>query len=195
MQPKPAIPNDETKTRTHPWPTGQEDTFYRFQDRVQFQIAYRGQSTRFVIDHRGPDFGDLGLSVLSGMQRIFKTNSPVIIYPSSGTGAWEACLLNVLTAGDQVLFYETGQFANLWKQMADRLGIETEFLGGDWRSGIDANRIEQRLRNYGNLRQYVAYTTRQAAELLPIFRRYEKLSILQVILSLLLVDSTFASVS
>ena len=100
-----------------------------------------------VIDHRGPDFGDLGLSVLGGMQRIFKTKSPVIIYPSSGTGAWEACLLNVLTAGDQVLFYETGQFANLWKQMADRLGIETEFLSGDWRSGVDANRIEQRLRN------------------------------------------------
>lgn len=100
-----------------------------------------------VVDHRGPDFGDLGLSVLTGMQRIFKTTSPVIIYPSSGTGAWEACLLNVLTAGDQVLFYETGQFANLWKQMADRLGIETEFLNGDWRSGVDANRIEQRLRN------------------------------------------------
>ena len=100
-----------------------------------------------VIDHRGPDFGDLGLSVLSGMQRIFKTRSPVIIYPSSGTGAWEACLLNLLTAGDQVLFYETGHFANLWKQMADRLGIETEFLSGDWRSGVDANRIEQRLRN------------------------------------------------
>ena len=100
-----------------------------------------------VIDHRGPDFGDLGFSVLSGMQRIFKTKSPVIIYPSSGTGAWEACLLNVVGAGDQVLFYETGHFANLWKQMADRLGIQTEFLGGDWRNGVDANRIEQRLRD------------------------------------------------
>lgn len=100
-----------------------------------------------VIDHRGPDFGVLGISVLSGMQRIFKTKSPVIIYPSSGTGAWEACLLNVLGAGDQVLFYETGHFANLWKQMADRLGIQTEFLGGDWRNGVDANRIEQRLRD------------------------------------------------
>ena len=100
-----------------------------------------------VVDHRGPDFGDLGFSVLSGMQRIFKTKSPVIIYPSSGTGAWEACLLNVLGAGDQVLFYETGHFANLWKQMADRLGIQTEFLGGDWRNGVDANRIEQRLRD------------------------------------------------
>ena len=80
------------------------------------------------------------------MQRIFKTKSPVVIYPSSGTGAWEACLSNLLKAGDQVLFYETGQFANLWKQMADRLGIETEFLIGDWRHGVDANRIEKRLR-------------------------------------------------
>ena len=99
-----------------------------------------------VIDHRGPDFADLGKSVLSGMQRIFKTKSPVVIYPSSGTGAWEACLANVLTAGDQVVFYETGQFATLWKQMADRLGIETEILAGDWRHGVDANRIEERLR-------------------------------------------------
>jgi len=99
-----------------------------------------------VIDHRGPDFADLGKAVLSGMQRIFKTKSPVVIYPSSGTGAWEACLANVLTAGDQVVFYETGQFATLWKQMADRLGIETEILAGDWRHGVDANRIEERLR-------------------------------------------------
>jgi alanine-glyoxylate transaminase/serine-glyoxylate transaminase/serine-pyruvate transaminase len=99
-----------------------------------------------VIDHRGPDFAELGLSVLSGMQRIFKTQAPVVIYPSSGTGAWEACLSNVLKAGDQVLFYETGQFATLWKQMADRLGIETEFLAGDWRNGVDADRIEARLR-------------------------------------------------
>ena len=99
-----------------------------------------------VIDHRGPDFSELGLSVLSGMQRIFKTQAPVVIYPSSGTGAWEACLSNVLKAGDQVLFYETGQFATLWEQMADRLGIETEFLAGDWRNGVDADRIEARLR-------------------------------------------------
>ena len=99
-----------------------------------------------VIDHRGPNFSKLGLSVLSGMQRIFKTQSPVVIYPSSGTGAWEACLLNVLKAGDQVLFYETGYFATLWKQMAVRLGIETEFLAGNWRNGTDADRIEARLR-------------------------------------------------
>ena len=101
---------------------------------------------RAVIDHRGPDFSKLGLSVLSGMRRIFKTQSPVMIYPSSGTGAWEACLSNVLETGNQVLFYETGQFATLWKQMADRLGIETEFLVGNWRNGVDADRIEARLR-------------------------------------------------
>ena len=99
-----------------------------------------------VIDHRGPSFSTLGFSVLAGMQRIFKTTAPVVIYPSSGTGAWEACLVNVLCQGDKVLFYETGQFATLWKQLADRLGIETEFLGGDWRQGVDAIRIEERLR-------------------------------------------------
>ena len=103
-----------------------------------------------VIDHRGPDFADLGKTVLSGMQRIFKTQSPVVIFPSSGTGAWEACLANVIETGDRVLFYETGQFATLWKQMADRLGIETEFLAGDWRTGVDANRIEDRLRQDTN---------------------------------------------
>ena len=112
-----------------------------------------------VIDHRGPSFADLGKAVLSGMQRIFKTKSPVVIYPSSGTGAWEACLANVLAAGDQVLFYETGQFATLWKQMADRLGIETEFLAGDWRHGVDANRIArgERLRCRWALRARRAY--------------------------------------
>ena len=99
-----------------------------------------------VFDHRGPDFSELGLSILSGVRRIFKTQSPVVIYPSSGTGAWEACLSNVLETGDQVLFYETGQFATLWKQMADRLGIEMEFLAGNWRNGVDADRIEARLR-------------------------------------------------
>lgn len=99
-----------------------------------------------VIDHRGPDFAALGHTVLDGMKRIFKTKSPVVIYPSSGTGAWEAALSNVVKAGDHVIFYETGQFATLWKQMADRLGIVNEFISGDWRSGVDANRIEDVLR-------------------------------------------------
>lgn len=99
-----------------------------------------------VIDHRGPDFAHLGHAVLGGMQRIFQTQSPVVIYPSSGTGAWEAALSNIVAAGDRVIFYETGQFATLWKQMADRLGVVTDFIAGDWRSGVDANRIEDALR-------------------------------------------------
>lgn len=104
-----------------------------------------------VIDHRGPDFALLGHAVLSGMKRIFQTSSPVIIYPSSGTGAWEACLMNLLVPGDKVLFYETGQFAKLWRSMAERLGIVTDILEGDWRSGVDANRIEDALkRDTGN---------------------------------------------
>lgn len=99
-----------------------------------------------VIDHRGPDFAHLGHAVLSGMQRIFKTQSPVVIYPSSGTGAWEAALSNVISSGDRVVFYETGQFATLWKQMADKLGVVTQFIEGDWRTGVDASRIESVLR-------------------------------------------------
>ena len=74
-----------------------------------------------TIDHRGPEFGPLGLKVLGDLKKIFKTQHPVIIYPASGTGAWEAALVNVLSPGDQVVMYETGQFATLWKKMADRL--------------------------------------------------------------------------
>ncbi len=103
-------------------------------------------SSAAVIDHRGPDFADLGHSVLSGMQRIFQTQSPVVIYPSSGTGAWEAALSNLVGPGDRVLFYETGQFAALWKQMADRLQLKGDVISGDWRTGVDANRIEDALR-------------------------------------------------
>ena len=103
-------------------------------------------SSAAVIDHRGPDFADLGHSVLNGMQRIFQTQSPVVIYPSSGTGAWEACLSNLVGPGDRVLFYETGQFAALWKQMADRLQLNGEVIAGDWRTGVDANAIEDALR-------------------------------------------------
>jgi len=82
-----------------------------------------------TIDHRGPEFGALGLRVLKGIQQIFQTRQPVLIYPASGTGAWEAALCNVLSPGDQVLMYETGHFASLWNKMATRLGLKTEFLG------------------------------------------------------------------
>jgi alanine-glyoxylate transaminase / serine-glyoxylate transaminase / serine-pyruvate transaminase len=103
------------------------------------------------IDHRGPEFGQLGLKVLSGIRQIFKTRQPVIIYSASGTGAWEGALVNTLSPGDHVLMYETGQFATLWKKLADRLGFKTEFLGlsgiEEWRYGVDAAKIEARLRS------------------------------------------------
>jgi alanine-glyoxylate transaminase/serine-glyoxylate transaminase/serine-pyruvate transaminase len=99
-----------------------------------------------VIDHRGPEFKALGLKVLSGIKTIFKTSSPVVIYPSSGTGAWEAALLNTLSPGDTVLMYETGHFATLWKAIASKLGLQPQFIASDWRSGADADAIEARLR-------------------------------------------------
>ncbi len=99
-----------------------------------------------VLDHRGPEFQKLGLRVLDGIKTIFKTKNPVIIYPASGTGAWEAALVNVLSPGDHVLMYETGHFATLWKGMAAKLGLKAEFIESDWRSGVDAGAIETRLR-------------------------------------------------
>ena len=103
-----------------------------------------------TIDHRGPEFGPLGKRVLSGMQRIFQTRHPVVIYPASGTGAWEAALANTLSPGDAVLMYETGHFASLWNKMATRLGLKTEFIGlpgvEGWRRGVQADLIEKRLR-------------------------------------------------
>jgi alanine-glyoxylate transaminase/serine-glyoxylate transaminase/serine-pyruvate transaminase len=99
-----------------------------------------------VIDHRGPEFQKLGHRVLEGIKTIFKTKGPVIIYPASGTGAWEAALSNALSPGDKVLMYETGHFATLWKNMAQKLGLEAEFIASDWRSGADAGAIEARLR-------------------------------------------------
>lgn len=100
-----------------------------------------------TIDHRGPEFGELGKAVLSGMQKILKTNSHVVIYPASGTGAWEAALVNTLSPGDLVLMTETGHFALLWKKMADRLGLRVEFMPGDWRRGADAAAIQARLQS------------------------------------------------
>ncbi len=108
-----------------------------------------------TIDHRGPEFGALGMKVLADVQKIFQTQHPVIIYPASGTGAWEAALSNVLSPGDQVVMYETGHFASLWNKMAARLGIQTEFLAQtgtehgvplSWRRGVQADLIEARLK-------------------------------------------------
>jgi alanine-glyoxylate transaminase/serine-glyoxylate transaminase/serine-pyruvate transaminase len=100
---------------------------------------------RPTIDHRGPEFGELGRDVLAGMQRLLNTKGPVMIFPSSGTGAWEAALMNTLSPNDKVLMYETGQFATLWKNLATRLGLQPEFLGGGWNGGVDAAAIEARL--------------------------------------------------
>jgi len=99
-----------------------------------------------TIDHRGPEFQKLALEVLAGLEPIFKTKGPVVIYPASGTGAWEAALVNTLSPGDKVLMFETGWFATLWQRIAARFGLDAEFLKGDWRSGADAERIEARLK-------------------------------------------------
>ena len=100
-----------------------------------------------TMDHRGPEFAALGKAVIAGMKRVFKTTAgEVVIYPASGTGAWEAALVNTLSAGDRVLMVETGQFATLWQKLAVRLGLDIEFLPGDWRHGADPEAIEKRLR-------------------------------------------------
>ena len=113
-------------------------------DRILRAISYP------TIDHRGPEFGALGLKVLAGIRQIFKTEQPVVIYPASGTGAWEAALSNTLSPGDTVLMFETGHFATLWKKMAEKLGLRPEFLGlpgiEGWRRGVQADMIEARLR-------------------------------------------------
>ena len=100
---------------------------------------------RATIDHRGPEFQALGHEVLSGIKRIFQTRHPVVIYPASGTGAWEAALVNVLSPGDKVLMYESGQFAALWCKLAKRLGLDIELIAGDWRRGAEAPAIHERL--------------------------------------------------
>ena len=99
-----------------------------------------------TIDHRGPEFALLAKTVLAGMKKVFQTEADVVIFPSSGTGAWEAALVNTLSPGDRVVMAETGHFATLWKRIAERLGLVVEFLPGDWRNGARADQIESRLR-------------------------------------------------
>jgi alanine-glyoxylate transaminase / serine-glyoxylate transaminase / serine-pyruvate transaminase len=98
-----------------------------------------------VLDHRGPEFQALGKQVLNGVKSIFKTTGPVVIYPASGTGAWEGALVNTLSPGDHVLMFEAGHFAMLWKKMADRLGLIPEMIPSDWRVGADPAIIQARL--------------------------------------------------
>ncbi len=105
-----------------------------------------GAMDRPTIDHRGPAFAEMTKEVLDGLKGIFKTTGPVIVYPASGTGAWEAALVNTLSPGDKVLMFETGQFATLWRRVAERLGLDAELVPGDWRSGVDAGEVEARLK-------------------------------------------------
>lgn len=103
--------------------------------------------SRPTIDHRGPEFRQVSKEVLTGLRRIFRTENPVLIFPTSGTGAWEAALVNTLEPGDKILMFETGHFAVMWKQMAENLGINVEFVPGDWRTGVDPKIVEERLIN------------------------------------------------
>jgi len=99
-----------------------------------------------IIDHRGPEFAKITKKALEGIKTIFKTTNPVVIYTATGTGAWEGALVNTLSPGDRVLMVETGQFATLWKKMAERLGLKPEFITTDWRQGIDPKAVEAKLR-------------------------------------------------
>jgi len=98
-----------------------------------------------TVDHRGPEFQSMSQEVLAGLKRVCKTKAPVVIFPASGTGAWEAALVNTLSPGDKLLMYETGHFAALWQNMANKLGLKPEFIKGDWRRGADPAAIQERL--------------------------------------------------
>jgi alanine-glyoxylate transaminase/serine-glyoxylate transaminase/serine-pyruvate transaminase len=100
---------------------------------------------RPTIDHRGPEFGQLGKEVLASLRGVFKTQGSVVIFPASGTGAWEAALVNTLSPGDRVLMFETGHFSTLWQDMAKRLGLDVEVVPGNWRRGVDPASVEERL--------------------------------------------------
>ena len=101
---------------------------------------------RATIDHRGPEFGRMGLEIFAGLKAVFQTAQPVVIFPASGTGAWEAALVNTLSPGDRVLMFETGHFASLWQKMAARLGVSVDLVPTDWRRGVDPAAVEAKLR-------------------------------------------------
>jgi alanine-glyoxylate transaminase/serine-glyoxylate transaminase/serine-pyruvate transaminase len=115
-----------------PGPTNCPDRILRAMDRP-------------VIDHRGPEFAELSLEVLEGIRPIFKTSGPVIMYPGSGTGAWEAAIVNALSPGDRVLMFDVGHFADLWRRMAQSLGLDVDCVPGNWRRGADLQQLEARL--------------------------------------------------
>src|SRR5882672_9684680 len=101
---------------------------------------------RATMDHRGPEFGKMGLEILEGLKAVFQTKQPVVIFPASGTGAWEAALVNTLSPGDRVLMFETGHFATLWNKMATKLGLSVDLVPTDWRRGVDPAAVEAKLR-------------------------------------------------
>jgi alanine-glyoxylate transaminase/serine-glyoxylate transaminase/serine-pyruvate transaminase len=101
--------------------------------------------SRPTIDHRGPEFSRLAREVFEGLRQVFQTSGPVVIYPSSGTGGWEAALVNTLSSGDKVLMFETGHFATLWRNLAVKFGLQVEFIPGDWRHGVDPEIVESKL--------------------------------------------------
>jgi alanine-glyoxylate transaminase/serine-glyoxylate transaminase/serine-pyruvate transaminase len=138
MSSRPPVPNAPPGRRAGrhflqiPGPTNVPDRILRAIDRA-------------TIDHRGPEFAALGREILERLKFVFRTAGPVLVFPASGTGAWEAALVNTLSPGDRVLMFETGQFATLWREMAGKLGIEVDFVPGDWRRGVDPGAVEARL--------------------------------------------------
>jgi alanine-glyoxylate transaminase/serine-glyoxylate transaminase/serine-pyruvate transaminase len=98
-----------------------------------------------VIDHRSAEFAKLGTEVIEGLRGVFQTTSPVVMYPASGTGAWEAAIVNTLSPGDRVLLFETGHFSQLWRQVAEKFGLQVEYIPGNWRRGASAAELEARL--------------------------------------------------
>jgi len=116
-----------------PGPTNVPDRVLRAMDRA-------------TMDHRGPDFAVMARDILEDLKKVFQTRNPVIIFPASGTGAWEAALVNTLSPGDRIIMFETGQFATLWQKMAHKLGLVVDFVSGDWRRGVDPATVEAKLR-------------------------------------------------
>ena len=116
-----------------PGPTNIPDRILRAMDRP-------------IIDHRGPEFAELTMEVLAALRTVFQTSGPVVIFPGSGTGAWEAAIVNTLSPGDRILAFETGQFSTLWKNLAERMGVQVEFVPGNWRRGVDPEDVEARLK-------------------------------------------------
>jgi alanine-glyoxylate transaminase/serine-glyoxylate transaminase/serine-pyruvate transaminase len=116
-----------------PGPTNVPDRVLRAMDRP-------------VIDHRGPEFAKLGAEVLEALHPVFQTRGPVVMYPASGSGAWEASIVNTLSAGDRVLMFETGHFSSLWRQVAERMGLKVDYVPGNWRRGVSTTDVETRLR-------------------------------------------------